>query len=100
VTLLRVGACDECGARRFPVPLWCEVCGAGRISEVEEASGRVAEMTVLRHVPGRRLEPVRIGTVNLEGGAIVIARLGEGVKEGDSVRVTLDGGAPVATGLT
>lgn len=100
MTSLHVAACDECGARRFPVPLWCDVCGSDRISKVVEAIGRVTETTIVRHAPGRRLEPIRIGTVNLGGGAIVIARLDEGVKEGDSVRATLEGGAPLATGLT
>jgi uncharacterized OB-fold protein len=96
VSALLVGQCDVCGARRFPIPLWCDVCGSDRIEKVGETSGTVAETTVVRHAPGRRLEPVAVGTVRLSGGGVVIARLAGGVREGDRVRVAIEDGAPVA----
>jgi uncharacterized OB-fold protein len=96
VSALLVGRCEVCGARRFPIPLWCDVCGSDRIERIAETSGTVAETTVVRHAPGRRLGPVAVGTVRLSGGAVVIARLADGVREGDRVRVVIEDGAPLA----
>jgi hypothetical protein len=64
--------------------------------EVSESSGTVAETTAVRHAPGRRLSGIRIGTVRLAGGGVVIARLDPAVSEGDHVRLDVERGAPVA----
>lgn len=93
---LVLGECEACGARRFPTPLWCHVCGSDRIGQVTETSGTVAETTVVRHAAGRRLAPVRIGTVRLTGGGVVIARLDAAASEGDRVEIDVEDGAPVA----
>lgn len=96
MTELVVGECGVCGARRFPVALWCHVCGSDAIRGVAASRGTVAETTVLLHAPGRRLEPVRLGTVMLAGGGAVIARLDLAVDEGADVEVVVEDGAPVA----
>jgi uncharacterized OB-fold protein len=91
-----VGECQACGARRFPVPIWCHVCGSDNIKAKAVWSGTVAETTVVRHAPGRRLAPLQLGTVRLSAGGVVIARLEAPVGEGSRVHVFLEGGVPVA----
>ena len=78
------------------MPLWCDVCGSYRIDEVASPSGLVTEVTTVRHMPGRFLSPQRLGTVRLDGGAVVVARLEAAVGEGRRVDVVVDDGAPVA----
>jgi uncharacterized OB-fold protein len=93
---LVVGECSSCGARRFPRPLWCDVCWSDSIKEVTVSSGKVSETTVVRHAVGRRLGSVRLGTVRLTGGGVVIARLQPAVAEGNRVDIVVEDGAPVA----
>lgn len=90
-----VSACGTCGWRGFPERIWCPVCGSDQIESVPEELGVVEDATALRRAPGRTLDlPVRIGTVLLDGGARVVARLE--AKSGDRVRLTVEEGAPVA----
>jgi uncharacterized OB-fold protein len=96
MTALVVGECRSCGARRFPKPLWCDVCGSDAVDEVKLSSGTVSEATIVRHIAGRRTAPLRLGTIRLTGGGVVIARLGPSVEEGSRVDVVVEGGAPVA----
>ena len=96
MTSIVVGKCPSCGAERFPLPLWCDVCGSYRIDERPSRAGRVTETTIVRHIPGHSLPPVRLGAVRLDGGAVVVARLEAGVGEGSRVHVDVDDGAPVA----
>lgn len=93
---LVVGVCSVCDARRFPKPEWCPTCGSDRIEDVRSSEGTVEETTVLRHSLGGGTGPVRIGTVRLAGGAIVIARLESAAGEGARVNVHVVDGAPVA----
>ena len=96
MSALVLGECEACGARMFPVPLWCHVCGSDRIGEVTETSGTVTETTIVRHAAGRPLAPIRIATVHLTGGGVVIARLDAAGGEGDRVEISVEDGAPVA----
>ena len=96
MTGIVIGKCSSCGAQRFPVQLWCDVCGSYRIDEVVSPSGLVTEVTIVRHIPGRFLPPLRLGTVRLDGGAVVVARLEAAVGEGSRVDVVVDDGAPIA----
>jgi uncharacterized OB-fold protein len=100
VTSIVIGECPSCGAQRFPVPLWCDVCGSYRIDEVVSPSGLVTEVTIVRHIPGHSLPPVHLGTVRLDGGAVVVARLAAAVGEGSRVDVVVEDGAPIARPLT
>jgi uncharacterized OB-fold protein len=77
MTALVVGECRSCGARRFPKPLWCDVCGSDVVDEVRVSSGTVSEATIRRHVAGRSIVPLRLGTIRLTGGGVVIGRLGQ-----------------------
>ena len=96
MTSIVVGKCPSCGAERFPIPLWCDICGSYRIDEVSPPFGLVTETTIVRHIPGHVLPPVRLGTVRLAGGAVVVARLEAGVGEGSRVEVDVEAGAPIA----
>lgn len=80
---LEVQRCERCGASAFPDRLWCPGCGAGTLQHVPAGPGRVEEETTLR----RSAEPVRLGTVRLDSGPLVIARLAPGAKAGTPVRL-------------
>jgi hypothetical protein len=57
----------------------------------------VCESTEVHRAVGGSLDhPVRLGTVHLDGGGIVIARLEEAVDTDDDVLLFTDRGAPVA----
>ena len=93
---VRVGVCEECGTQRFPLQVWCAVCGSDRIEVAVGTKGTVEETTTVRHVPGHLGPPVHIGTVRLAGGARVIARLEALAEEGSAVELLTVDGAPVA----
>ncbi|HUP33629.1 MAG TPA: hypothetical protein VM184_11385 [Gaiellaceae bacterium] len=95
MSALRVSACRLCGWRGFPERIWCPACGSDELDSVSEDFGVVEDATVLRRAPGRTLgDPVRLGTVGLERGGRVVARLEAG--PGERVRLSVAGGAPVA----
>jgi uncharacterized OB-fold protein len=59
--------------------------------------GVVEETTLVRRAPGGRpAEPVPLGTVRLEGGVLVVARLAATMRPGASVRLEYRDGVPVA----
>lgn len=91
-----VGICEVCGAQRFPRQSWCPACGSDRIRDAMETRGTVEETTIVRHTPARHGPPVRVGTVRLNGGALVVARLEPGVGERAEVELLTVDGAPVA----
>ena len=96
---LRASRCADCGWRGFPARLWCPACGSARVRAALVHGGRVEEVTTLRHAAGRRLAgEVRLGLVRLAGGGAAVCRL-EGAGEGDRVRLSTEGGAPVARPL-
>ncbi|HJS96936.1 MAG TPA: hypothetical protein VJ741_21890, partial [Solirubrobacteraceae bacterium] len=70
----------------FPDRLWCPGCGAGTLRHVPAGPGRVEEETTLR----RSAEPIRLGTVRLDSGPLVIARLGTGTDTGAGTQVRLE----------
>jgi uncharacterized OB-fold protein len=91
-----VTLCNACGWRGFPARLWCPACGSDDLRTALVHGGRVEDATILRRAAGRVVAaPVRLGTVRVAGGGLVIARL-DGAGPGDRVRLSLDDGAPVA----
>ena len=80
---LEVQRCERCGTNAFPDRLWCPGCGAGTLQHVPAGPGRVEEETTLR----RSAEQIRLGTVRLDSGPLVIARLATGAKAGTPVRL-------------
>lgn len=80
---LQIQRCERCGTSAFPDRLWCPGCGAGELRHAPAGPGRVEEETTLR----RSAEPVSLGTVRLDSGPLVIARLAEGAAAGSAVRL-------------
>ena len=89
MTELQIQRCERCGTNTFPDRLWCPGCGAADLSHRTAGPGRVEEETTLRRRPGTapRDEPVRLGTVRLQSGPLVIARLATGAGPGIQVRL-------------
>jgi uncharacterized OB-fold protein len=88
---LTILVCRRCGSTWFPDRLWCAVCGGRDFERVAAGVGVVEEETELHRPPG----PVRLGSVRLDAGPVVIARLGEGIVAGGRVRLDEDGDAAV-----
>ncbi len=80
---LRILRCRRCATAWFPDRLWCGNCGADEFEHVACGAGRVEEVTALR----RGAEGVRLGSVRLDLGPVVVARLCEGVDAGARVRL-------------
>lgn len=90
-------ACLDCGWRGMPHRDWCPACRGDRVRRVRVHVGTVDETTIVRKGAGP--VPVRLGTVRLDGGGAVLARLEAGAAEGARVRLLDDGGAAVARPL-
>jgi uncharacterized OB-fold protein len=89
VTELQIQRCERCGTNAFPDRLWCPGCRAGGLPHVPAGPGRVEEETTLRRPPPTAPtdEPVRLGTVRLDSGPLVIARLAADIGSGARVRL-------------
>lgn len=85
MTELQIQRCETCGANAFPDRLWCPGCGAGPLGHVPAGPGRVEEETTLRRPA--TADPVKLGTVRLQAGPLVIARLATGAEAGTQVRL-------------
>lgn len=83
MTELQIQRCEACGTNAFPDRLWCPGCGAGKFQHVPAGPGCVEQETTLR----RAAEPTRLGTVRLESGPLIIARLDIGAHAGTRVRL-------------
>jgi hypothetical protein len=99
LTPLDIFVCDRCGRAAFPRRILCPDCGSAEWRRHEAGPGTVEEVTVLRRGPGRDYPGVRIGSVRLDEGPLVVARLEPGAAAGSRVRLRDDGGAPVAAPL-
>jgi uncharacterized OB-fold protein len=94
---LPISVCLACGHAVFPARLLCPRCGGAEWRDEEVRSGVVEEATVLERAPGGPVTaPVPLGSVGLEGGVVVVARLEAGLAPGDSVRLEYRDGVPVA----
>jgi uncharacterized OB-fold protein len=92
-----VWRCFACGHVVFPARLLCPRCGAAEWESREVEEGVVDGATVVRRAPGGSSPvPVPLGTVRLEGGVVVVARLEAEIEEGRSVRLEYRDGVPVA----
>jgi uncharacterized OB-fold protein len=85
LTELEIQRCERCGTSAFPDRLWCPGCGAGELGHGPAGPGRVEEETTLRRPPID--EPVRLGTVRLRAGPLIIARLATDTGAGTRVRL-------------
>jgi uncharacterized OB-fold protein len=85
MTELEVQRCERCGTTMFPDRLWCPGCRADELRHIPAGPGRVEEETTLR----RSAEPVRLGTVRLDSGPLIIARLSRHARTGTQVHLEL-----------
>jgi uncharacterized OB-fold protein len=85
MTDLQIQRCERCGTNAFPDRLWCPGCGAGELRHVPAGPGHIEEETTLR----RPTNPVRLGTVRLDTGPLVIARLSREARTGTQVHLEL-----------
>ena len=67
--------------------------------EVTARRGRLLETTTLTRAPGGLSTPVRIGSVRLDRGGVLIVRVDGDVDEGRTVHLSSQGGAVVASRL-
>jgi uncharacterized OB-fold protein len=105
---LELWACEQCGHVVFPRRLLCPRCGSAASRAVPAGEGVVRETTVRRrrvsedrreaHGDWRRVERVRLVSVETERGPVVVARAFEELAPGARVRLELESGAPVARG--
>jgi uncharacterized OB-fold protein len=77
VSELQIFRCGGCGLHLFPERLRCPRCGGVRFDRVPAGPGRVEEQTRLR-------DGVRLGSVRLDAGPVVVARL-EGDPSGEVI---------------
>lgn len=84
-----IPACGQCGHAVWPPRLACSVCGAARWEKVDASMGTLEELTEL---PGDEAEPLRLCSVRLDVGPIVIARCGQGMP-GERMGMALRGKA-------
>ena len=87
----------RCGWQGTPRRLWCPACGADRVEQVAVAArARSRRRRPCAASRAASTRPSRSRASTLEGGGTLIARLA-GRRSGARVRLTDDGGAPVAT---
>jgi uncharacterized OB-fold protein len=80
--------CADCGAVYFPERYLCAACGGHDIGATTVKEGVVEDMTTVRHVIGQPdWQPRPIATVNIDGGARILAGLLDDTGPND--RVTL-----------
>jgi uncharacterized OB-fold protein len=90
-----ISLCPVCDWKGLPERLWCPNCGHDHVGVALVHGGRLAETTTVRRAVGDT-PGVRIGTVLLPEGGIVIARLEPEAQTGEQVRLFTDEGAAVA----
>lgn len=84
--------CAECGAVQYPPRDLCRAClSDALIWRDTDPAGRIIAETTIRATPDAHFRdrlPVRIGTVQLDTGPVLICRLHGAVARPDRVRVT------------
>jgi uncharacterized protein len=98
---MNVFACTLCGQCDFPRRLLCAHCGNDLFNEVDAATGRVEEVTVLHHRAGKPgSEMTCLATLLTDAGPRVIARLARPLAPGTVVGIQCESdGALVAFAL-
>jgi uncharacterized protein len=88
VSELQIMRCSDCGEAVFPDRLRCPRCGGGSFTRVPAGPGRVEEETTLRRPPVKDEEQVRIGSVRLDTGPMLVARLARLARAGARVTIS------------
>ena len=85
---LQIMRCLDCGEAVFPDRLRCPQCGGGSSTRVPAGPARVEEETTLLRPPVEDEAQVRIGSVRLDTGPMLVVRLARLARAG--ARVTVD----------
>ena len=88
MTELQITRCNKCGTTWFPERLRCSICGSVDFKRIPAGEGEVEQKTTVR-------AGVRLASVRLDAGPIVIARLNETTKTGARVRLEQDATAAI-----
>ena len=91
--------CESCGWAGMPWRDWCPACGSARVRAARVHVGTVEETTIVRKGAGPAGTTTRVGSVRLDRGGVVIARLEAGAGQGSRARLLDDGGVVVARPL-
>ena len=91
-----VSHCRNCDWTGMPPRDWCPVCARDCVEDARVLFGRVEQATIVRKGVGPPGTTVRLGSVRLEGGGVVLARLDPDVNEGQRARLADDDGVVVA----
>jgi hypothetical protein len=75
---------------------WCPVCARDCVGDARVPFGLVEQATTVRRGVGASGSTIRLGSIRLDGGGVVLARLDPGVTEGHRVRLADDDEAIVA----
>lgn len=89
---LAVSVCRACGRTLFPSRVLCPGCGGASWRREPAEEGVVEEVTVAGDAGGA---PVRLATVRLDSGPVVVAGLGDELGPGARVQLVAVAGAPV-----
>jgi uncharacterized OB-fold protein len=95
VTELEIQICSACGVGLFPDRLRCPRCGNLQLHREPAGPGRVEEATRLHRTAVQHPSPIRIASVRLQAGPVVVARLDDGIGPGTDVRLELTPGGAV-----
>lgn len=87
---LRIQSCRRCGAGFFPDRLRCPRCGARSWTRIRAGEGEIQDQTELRRQPRAQEKRIRLGSVGLDAGPVVIARLGDRAETGNRVRLEMN----------
>lgn len=98
---LQIMHCSACGTAAFPDRLRCPDCGTESFTRVPAGPGLIDEETTLRRPSSKEGEPVRIGSVRLDVGPMLVVRLAPLARAGTRVGIDQNAdGALVASPRT
>jgi uncharacterized OB-fold protein len=87
MTGVLVAQCAGCGRLAFPAPLVCHRCGADSWQTSRIDTGVAEEVANVLHAVGGTSEAVTVGSVRLDDGPLVVARVLGDIEPGQPVRV-------------
>jgi uncharacterized OB-fold protein len=87
---LHIQRCETCGVALFPDRLRCPRCRGRALTRVPAGPGLVEQETALRRQRSADDCAIRLGSVRLDVGPVIIARLESDANAGANVRLTVE----------